>query len=65
MPNVNMMNDQPINKIGVRKKTKIKNKKVETEKRMNEHEERLSDMLIKELNYLENKKKEKRRKVNK
>jgi len=42
MPNVNMMNDQPINKIGVRKKTKIKNKKVETEKRMDEHTERLS-----------------------
>jgi len=59
------MIDQSTNKIGVRKKTKIKNKKVETEKRMNEHEERLSDMLIKELNYLENKKKEKRRKVNK
>ena len=36
------MIDQSTNKIGVRKKTKIKNKKVETEKRMDEHTERLS-----------------------
>ena len=59
------MINQPINKIGIRKKTKIKNKNVEIEKRMNGYAERLSNILIKELNYLENKKKEKRRKVNK
>jgi len=51
------MIDQSTNKIGVRKKTKIKNKKVETEKRMDEHTERLSDILIKELTSKNTKKK--------
>jgi len=52
------MIDQTRNEIGIRKKIKIKNKSVEIEKRMNEHAKILSDILIKELN-LENKKKKK------